>query len=132
MLSQEAIEWPDEVESLMDQLESEQPERALSREEIALIDVYEIVSVLETDDCLHDFWQSGVDHQRIINSFELIGASTIVDAFNASRWCRTRCEDRNDYTETEADHLASIEQDLADGLSELAELVVEFIEDEMG
>ena len=75
MLLQDAIEWPDEVEVLVDQLEGESAERDLTREERALMDIYETVPVLESQDCLHEFWQSGMNHQRIINSFELIGAS---------------------------------------------------------
>ena len=90
MFSQEPIEWPAEVEILVDRLESESAERDLSREERALMDVYETVPVLESEDGLHEFWQSGVDHQRVINSFDLIGATALVDPLNASRWCGTR------------------------------------------
>jgi hypothetical protein len=132
MFSQDPIEWPEKVEILVDSLEGESSERALSREERALMDVYETVPVLESEDGLHGFWQSGVDHQRVINSFDLIGASTIVDALNASRWCETRSEDRNDYSETEADYLATIEEDLPTGLDELVDIVLEFIEEELG
>lgn len=131
MLSQETIEWPEEVEILIDQLEGESEERALTREERALMDIYETVPILESEDCLHDFWQSGMNHQRIINSFELIGASTLVDPLNASRWCETRSEDRNDYTEAESDYLANIEEELAEGMDELVDLVMDFIEEEM-
>lgn len=131
MLSHEPIEWPDEVEVLVDRLESESAERNLSREERALMDVYETVALLDSEDCLHEFWQSGVNHQRVINSFELIGASTLVDPLNASRWCETRPEDRNDYSETEEETLASIEEDLFVGMEELVDLVLAFIEDEL-
>jgi hypothetical protein len=131
MLSQEIMEWPEEVETLIDQLESESTERALTREERALMDIYETVPILQSDDCLHDFWQSGMNHQRIINSFELIGATGLVDPLNASRWCETRPEDRSDYSETEADYLANIEEELAEGMDELIDLVMEFIEEEM-
>lgn len=131
MLLQDAIEWPDEVEVLVDQLENESTERALTREERALMDIYETVPVLESQDCLHEFWQSGMNHQRIINSFELIGATGLVDPLNASRWCETRTEDRNDYSETESSYLTSIEEELAEGMDELVDLVVEFIEEEM-
>ena len=129
---QGAIEWPDEIEVLIDRLESESGERELTREERALLDIYETVPVLESEDCLHEFWQSGLNQQRIINSFELIGATSLVDPINASRWCETRTEDRNDYTETESEHLASIEEELFAGMEELVELVGEFIEEEMG
>ena len=132
MLSQEIIEWPDEVEVLIDQLEGESAERALTREERALMDIYETVPILQSEECLHGFWQSGMNHQRIINSFELIGATTLVDPLNASRWCETRSEDRNDYTGAETDYLANIEEELAEGMDELIDLVMEFIEEEMG
>ncbi len=131
MLTQDAIEWPDEVEILIDQLESESSERDLTREERALMDIYETIPILQSDDCLHEFWQSGMDHQRIINSFELIGATSLVDPLNASRWCETRPEDRNDYSETEADYLTKIEEELLEGMDELADLVMDFIEEEM-
>lgn len=132
MHMQEAIEWPDEVEVLVDRLESEAAERELTREERALMDIYETIPILESQDCLHEFWQSGIDQQRIINSFELIGATTLVDPLNASRWCETRTEDRNDYTETEADYLANIEEELFTGMDDLVDLVIDFIEEEMG
>ena len=131
MLSQEIMEWPDEVETLIDQLESESDERALTREERALMDIYETVPILQGEDCLHDFWQSGMNHQRVINSFELIGATGLVDPLNASRWCETRAEDRNDYSEGESDYLSNIEEELAEGMDELIDLVMEFIEEEM-
>ena len=53
MFLQEPIEWPDKVELLIDQLESEATERDLSREERALMDIYETVPVLQSEDCLH-------------------------------------------------------------------------------
>ncbi len=128
---QEPIEWPDEVEVLVDDLEGKMTEGTLSREERALMDVYETVPILESDDCLHEFWQSPLDHQRVIKSFDLIGAQGIVDPLNASRWCGTRSEDRNDYTETEAEYLNSIEEELPAGMDELVDLVLEFIEEEL-
>ena len=132
MFSHEPIEWPEEVEILVDRLESESSERALSRAERALMDVYETVPILESEDCLHEFWQSDVDHQRVIKSFDLIGATTLVDPLNASRWCGTRSQDRDDYSETEAEYLATIEEDLPAALDELIDLVLEFIEEELG
>lgn len=132
MFSQEPIEWPEEVETLVDRLEHESAERALTRAERALMDVYETVPILESEDGLHEFWQSGVDHQRVISSFDLIGAATLVDPLNASRWCETRSQDRDDYSETEEDYLATIEEELPAGLDELIDLVLEFIEDELG
>ena len=131
MLNQEAVEWPDQVEILFERLESEATERALSREERALIDVYETVPILESEDCLHEFWQSEVDQQRIINSFDLIGATALVDPLNASRWCGSCSPDRNEYSETEAQYLATIEEDLPVGMEELVDLLLAFIEGEL-
>jgi hypothetical protein len=131
MLSQETIEWPDQIEVLIDRLENESSERDFTREERALMDIYETIPILQSDDSLHEFWQSGIDHQRIINSFELIGATSLVDPLNASRWCETRPEDRNDYSETEANHLATIEEELIDGMDELIDLLLDFVEEEI-
>jgi len=131
MHMQQAIEWPDEVEVLVDHLESESAERDLNREERALMDVYETILLLESEDCLHEFWQSGINHQQVINSFELIGATSLVDPLNASRWCETRPEERNDYSETESDYLSSIEEELPAGMEELVDLVLDFIEEEL-
>ena len=131
MFAQEPIEWPDEIEVLIDQLESEALERDLSREERAVLDIYETVPILQSEDSLHEFWQSAIDHQRTINSYELIGATGLVDPMNASRWCGARSEDRNDYTETETAYLATIEEELISGLDELVDLLLEFIEEEL-
>lgn len=131
MFSQEPMEWPEKVEILVDRLERESSERSLNREERALMDVYETVAILQGEDGLHGFWHSGVDHQRVIKSFDLIGAATLVDPLNASRWCATRSEDRDDYSETEADYLATIEEELPSGMDELEDLVLEFIEEEL-
>jgi len=132
MFSQDPIEWPDEVEVLIDRLESESTQRALTREERALMDVYETVPLLEAEDGLHEFWQSGVNHQRIIKSFDLIGATALVDPLNASRWCGTRSQDRSDYSETESDYLATIKEELPAAMDELIDLVIDFMEEELG
>lgn len=131
MLSQEPVEWPDQVEALVERLEGESPERALSREERALMDVYETVPILESEDCLHEFWQSEINQQRVISSFDLIGAAALVDSLNASRWCGSCSPDRNDYSETEAEYLATIEEDLPSGMEELIDLILAFIESEL-
>ena len=131
MQTQETVEWPDQVEVLVERLESEATERALNREERALMDVYETVPILESEDCLHEFWQSEIDQQRVINSFDLIGSTALVDPLNASRWCGSCSPDRNNYSETEAGYLATIEEDLPSGMEELVDLVLAFIEDEL-
>jgi hypothetical protein len=132
MFSQEPIEWPEPVELLIERLEEEASERALSREERALMDVVETVPILEGEDGLHGFWHSGLNQQRVIKSFDLIGATTVTDALNSSQWCETRPDDRLDYSETEEEYLCTIEEELSAGMDELVDLVLEFIEEELG
>lgn len=131
-IGNEPIEWCSDIETLVDRLDEESTQRDLTREERALIDVVETVQILQEDDGLHGFWQSDLAQSRIINSFDLVGATEIVDALNSSQWCETRNEDRGAYTETETDHLASIEEELFEALSDITERVEEFIEDELG
>lgn len=125
------VEWSDATLILFDELGEESGERELGREERAMIDVVETVQLLEEGDGLHDFWQSGLDHSRVINSFDLVGASAMVDVFNASQWCQTRNEDRGEYSGTESSHLAGIEEEMDDALSELSELLGDFISEEL-
>lgn len=128
----EPIEWDDEITLLIDRLEEKAAEGGLTRQERALMDVVETVQLLDPEgDGLHEFWQSALDHSRIINSFDLVGSSAMVDVLNASQWCQTRHADRDQYSETESDYLASIEEDLYEALSELPERVGEFVEDEL-
>lgn len=128
----EPIEWDDGIAKLIDRLEEKSAEGGLTRQERALMDVIETVQLLDPEgDGLHEFWQSALDHARIINSFDLVGSSAMVDVLNASQWCQTRHEDRDQYSETESDYLASIEDDLQDALGELPELVGDFVEDEL-
>jgi hypothetical protein len=44
----------------------------------------------------------------------------------------SRSEDRNDYNETEAEYLATIEEELPSAMDDLVDLVLEFIEEELG
>lgn len=128
----EPIEWSDEIMVLIDELDEKSADEGLSREERALVDVVETVQLLDPEgDGLHDFWQSGIDHRRIINSFDMVGSSAMVDVLNASQWCQTRSSDRDQYSETESEYLASIEEDMYEALSELVEQVEEFVEDEL-
>jgi hypothetical protein len=124
-------EFSDEVEILVDNLEQESNERELSREERALIDVLDTVKLIEEGEGLNEFWLSSVDQSRVINSFELIGASTIVDTFNSSQWCQAATEDRSQYTDTELNYLSGIEEEYFEALSDLPDLVEAFIEDEL-
>lgn len=125
------VEWSEDVELLVDRLEEESEERDLTREERALVDVVETVQLLGEGDGLHDFWQSNTPHSRVITSFDLVGASSMVDVLNSSRWCQSRPEDRAQYSETESDHLAESEEDLYEALTEINEQICEFIEDEL-
>ena len=88
MLSHEPIEWPDEVELLVDRLESESAERVLSREERALMDVLGDRATAGEPDGFQGFWQSGVNGQRGIASAELVAATTLVDPLKAAGGAR--------------------------------------------
>lgn len=125
------VEWSDEILILVDELVEKSSEGELSREEQALVDVVETVQLIEEGDGLHDFWQSGLAHNRIINSFDLIDASGMVDVINASQWCQTRSEDRGQYSETESNHLAGIEEEMQEALNEMSELVDDFVSEEL-
>ena len=128
----EPIEWDDEITLLIDRIEEKSAEGGLTREERALMDVVETVQLLDPEgDGLHEFWQTALNHRRIISSFDLVGASAMVDVLNASQWCQTRNADLDQYTETESDYLGSIQEELYEALSELAEQVAEFVEDEL-
>ena len=129
----EPIEWDDEITMLIENLEEKAEEGGLSRKERALLDVVETVQLLDPEgESLHEFWQTPLNHRRIINSFDMVGASAMVDVLNASQWCQTRDADLDLYTETEGEYLAGIEEELDAALSELPDQVAEFIEDELG
>lgn len=129
----EPIEWDDEILMLMECLEDKAEDGGITREERALMDVVETLQLLQSDgDGLHEFWHSPLNHNRIIKSFDRVGASEVVDALNASQWCQTRHEDLDQYTDTEGEYLSSIEEALAEALIELPDLVAEFVEDELG
>lgn len=128
----EPIEWDDDITRLIDRLEEKAADGGLTRQERALMDVVETVQLLDPEgEGLHEFWQSELDHRRIIKSFDLIGSSAMVDVLNASQWCQNGPDDRGQYSETEADYLVSIEEELHEAMSELPDLVAEFVEDEL-
>lgn len=125
------IEFSDEVEILVDKLEQESSERQLTRDERALIDVLDTVKLIEDGEGLNEFWLSSIDHSRIINSFDLIGASTVVDTLNSSQWCQSASADRSQYSGSESDYLSGIEEEYFEATNELTELVDAFVEEEL-
>ena len=127
----DTTEFSDEIEILVDKLEQESNERQLNREERALIDVLDTVKLIEEGEGLNEFWLSSIDHARISNSFELIGASTIVDTLNSSQWFQSASSDRSQYSETESSHLSGIEEEYFEALTEVPELIETFIEEEL-
>ncbi|SHK09610.1 hypothetical protein SAMN02745181_3249 [Rubritalea squalenifaciens DSM 18772] len=127
----EKVEFSEEVEQLLEELEEASEERTLNREERAIVDAVDAVRAIEEGEGLHEFWQSGLDYSRILRSFDMIGCERMVDLINASQWCQTRKEDRDQYTEQESNYLDEIEEDLWDALAEVPDLVEEFIEDEL-
>ena len=127
----DTTEFSDEVEILVDKLEQESNERQLNREERALIDVLDTVKLIEDGEGLNEFWLSSIDHSRISNSFELVGASTIVDTLNSSQWCQSASSDRSQYSTAESDYLSGIEEEYFEALTEVPELLNVFIEEEL-
>lgn len=128
----EQIEWDDEILELIEELEEKAAESGLTREERALMDVIETVQLLDPEgDGLHEFWQTPLNHRRIITSFDMVGATGIVDALTASQWCQGR-PDLHHFSETESDYLAGMEEELYEAMGELPDQVAEFIEDELG
>ena len=116
---------------LVDEIEEKSTEGNLSREEQALVDVVDTVQLIEEGEGLHEFWQSGLAHSRIITSFDLVDASGMVDALNSSQWCQTRSEDRGQYSETETNHLSGIEEEMQEALMELNEQLCDFVDEEL-
>ena len=127
----DTTEFSDEIEILVDKLEQESNDRQLNREERALIDVLDTVKLIEEGEGLNEFWLSSLDHARISNSFELIGASTIVDTLNSSQWCQSASSDRSQYSDTESNHLSGIEEEYFEALTEVPDLIEVFIEEEI-
>lgn len=120
------IEWSDEVEIMIEALESESDSRELSRDEQAVLDVVEAATIMQGEEGLQDFWHSGVDADRVKRSFDMIGAAGMVDVLNSSEWCATRSDE---LTERETSYLAEIESEMDVALEELSELVDDFVED---
>lgn len=123
-------EFSDDIEILVDNLEETSQERALSRNEQAVLDVVDTVGVVEQEG-LQEFWSSPINQDQIIKSFDLIGAAQIVDVFNSSQWCRRKAAETSQFTEVESSYLSEIEDELHSGLWEVPELLEAFIEDEL-
>ena len=128
----ESTEFGDDIENLLGELESASEDRDLTREERAVIDVVDAIRVIEGGEGLHEFWQSDLNHSQIMNSFDIIGTERMVDAIKAGQWCETRLEDRSLYTETEADYLSELEEELFEAIADVPDILAEFIEDGMG
>lgn len=128
MTFSEHTEFGDEIEILLADLEAAAGERELTRQELAVIDVVDAIRLLEEGEGLHEFWQTDLNHSRILNSFDIVGSERMVDAIKAGQWCETRLEDRSLYTETEADHLSENEEELFEAIAEMPDILNEFIE----
>ena len=122
-------EFGDDIEILLSELEAVSENRPLTRGELALIDVVDSIRLIEEGEGLHDFWQTDLDHSRIMNSFDIVGSERMVDAIKSGQWCETRLEDRSLYTETEANYLSELEEELFEAIAEMPEILMEFIED---
>lgn len=127
----ENTDFGDDIEILLGELEAASEDRELTRGERAVIDVVDSIRLMEEGEGLHEFWQSDLAHSRVMNSFDKIGSERMVDAIKAGQWCETRLEDRSLYTETEADYLSELEEELYEAISEVPDILTEYIEDGM-
>jgi len=127
----ENADFGDDIEILVEELEAATEERKLTREERALIDVVDAIRLIENGEGLHDFWQSDLDHSRVMNSFDIIGSERMVDAIKAGQWCETRNEDRSLYTETEADYLSELEEEMYEAITEVPDTLADFLAEGM-
>lgn len=125
-----ATEFSDDIEILVNDLEEASHERSLTRNEQAVVDVVDSVNVVEQEG-LQEFWSSPIDQDQIIKSFDIIGASQIVDVFNSSQWCRRKATETSQFTEVESSYLSDIEEELHSALWEIPEILESFIEDEL-
>lgn len=124
-------EFGDDIEILLADLEVASEARDLTREELAVIDVVDAIRLMEEGEGLHDFWQTDLNHSRILKSFDLVGAERLMDAIKAGQWCETRLEDRSLYTETEADYLSELEEELFEAIAEMPDILAEFVDNGM-
>ncbi len=122
------IELGDEIEIFVDDLENASSERSLSRDEQAILDVVDTLELVG-EEGLHEFWHSSTKQEQVIHSFDMIGASQMVDLFNGTQWCRSCASDRGQLTEVETNHLSEIEEDLSAEIENVPSLLQEFIED---
>lgn len=127
----ENTEFGDDIDILLSELEAASEDRELTRGERAVIDVVDAIRLIEGGEGLHEFWQSDLKHSQIMNSFDVVGSERMVDAIKAGQWCETRLEDRSLYTETEADYLSELEEELFEAIAEVPDILAEFVEDGM-
>jgi len=132
MSFEENTDFGDDIEILVEELEAASEERDLTREERVVIDVLDAIRLIEGGEGLHEFWQSDLDHSRVMNSFDIVGSERMVDALKAGQWCETRNEDRSLYTETEADYLSELEEEMYEAITEMPDVLKEFVEDGLG
>lgn len=57
----------------------------LSREAVALIDVYDAIGIIEGDG-LHQFWEGSDDPDQVIESFKLVGAVDVANLIASTSW----------------------------------------------
>jgi len=112
----ENTEFGDDIEILLGELEAASEDRDLTREERAIIDVVDTIRLIESGEGLHEFWQTDLNHSRVMNSFDIVGTERMVDAIK----------------ETEADYLSELEEELYEAIAEVPDILVEFVEDGMG
>jgi len=82
-ITSEFIDELDTIFCLLDQRLQDGDQ--LSREEMAVIDVYDTIGHVEGDG-LHQFWTGCDDPSRVLESFQLVGAEQVAKKIEETRW----------------------------------------------
>jgi len=120
------IEYTEDIEELIEDIEQDSEERQLSEKEQYIVNVVEATRGIEEDGLL-EFWQNTDDPEEVLKSFDAVGAYDLFDMLQSSQWCQAKT---SELTEAESAHLEEIESELALLLNDLPEILQDFFEDE--
>lgn len=122
-------DFSDTILELLEDIEEQGPEIALTDTEQHISNVVETAYILDEEGLL-GFWMSPLNHEAIMKSYDEVGAQELLDMFQSSQWCQDKSPDQ-ELTETELSHLEDIESELSLMLDELPSVLDEYLEDEI-
>ena len=120
------MEYSAKIEDILLKVE-DNPELELNELESVVVEVTEAAALIESDG-LHELWHSSMDPDKVIKSFDEIGAFEIVDLIQSSQWCVSAASDRGEFSDTEENHLSEIEEELEMRLEDLDGFLLEYLE----